>query len=95
VAVFNIISMMVMVVTDKTSEIAILRTMGLGESNIVKIFFYQGLIIGITGIVIGVILGLLLAVNIESIVAGLESFWASNSFQRIFSISIDFHQRYC
>jgi lipoprotein-releasing system permease protein len=73
VAVFNIISMMVMVVTDKTSEIAILRTMGLGESNIVKIFFYQGLIIGITGIVIGVILGLLLAVNIESIVAGLES----------------------
>ena len=72
VAVFNIISMMVMVVTDKTSEIAILRTMGLGESNIVKIFFYQGLIIGITGIVIGVILGLLLAVNIESIVAGLE-----------------------
>jgi len=73
VAVFNIISMMVMVVTDKTSEIAILRTMGLGESNIVKIFFYQGLIIGITGIVIGVILGLLLAFNIESIVAGLES----------------------
>jgi lipoprotein-releasing system permease protein len=73
VAVFNIISMMVMVVTDKTSEIAILRTMGLGESNIVKIFFYQGLIIGSMGIVIGVILGLLLAVNIESIVAGLES----------------------
>ena len=73
VAVFNIISIMVMVVTDKTSEIAILRTMGLSGSRIVRIFFYQGLIIGITGIVIGVILGLLLAVNIESIVAGLES----------------------
>ncbi|CAC9599619.1 Lipoprotein releasing system transmembrane protein LolC/LolE [uncultured Gammaproteobacteria bacterium] len=73
VAAFNIVSMMVMVVTDKTADIAILRTLGMTPKRIVKIFFYQGLTIGVVGIIIGLILGVLLSLNIENIVSGIES----------------------
>ena len=73
VAAFNIVSMMVMVVTDKKSDIAILRTIGMTPKRIVKIFFYQGLSIGLIGIVIGTVLGLLLALNIESVISGIET----------------------
>jgi len=73
VAAFNIISMMVMVVIDKTADIAILRTLGMTPKRIVKIFFYQGLTIGIAGIVIGLILGVLLSINIEVIISSIES----------------------
>ena len=69
VAAFNIVSMMVMVVTDKKSDIAILRTLGMTPKRIVKIFYYQGISIGLIGISIGTILGLLLAVNIESVIS--------------------------
>ncbi|MDC9726248.1 MAG: lipoprotein-releasing ABC transporter permease subunit [Candidatus Thioglobus sp.] len=73
VAAFNIVSMMVMVVTDKTADIAILRTLGMTPKRIVKVFFYQGLTIGIIGIVIGLMLGVLLALNIEAIVSSIET----------------------
>jgi lipoprotein-releasing system permease protein len=73
VAAFNIVSMMVMVVTDKKADIAILRTIGMTPKRIVKIFFYQGITIGVVGIVIGVILGVALSLNIESVVSGVES----------------------
>jgi len=73
VAAFNIVSMMVMVVTDKKSDIAILRTIGMTPKRIVKIFFYQGLSIGLIGIVVGTLLGLLLALNIESVISGIET----------------------
>ena len=73
VAAFNIVSMMVMVVTDKKSDIAILRTIGMTPKRIVKIFFYQGLSIGLIGIVVGTALGLLLALNIESVISGIET----------------------
>jgi len=73
VAAFNIVSMMIMVVTDKKSDIAILRTIGMTPNRIVKIFFYQGLSIGISGILLGVILGVILALNIEPLVSGIES----------------------
>ena len=72
VAAFNIVSMMVMVVTDKTADIAILRTLGMTPKRIVKVFFYQGLTIGIIGITVGIILGILLSFNIETIVSGIE-----------------------
>ena len=72
VAAFNIVSMMVMVVTDKTADIAILRTLGMSPKRIVKVFFYQGLTIGIIGITVGIILGILLSLNIETIVSGIE-----------------------
>ena len=73
VAAFNIVSMMVMVVTDKKSDIAILRTIGMTPKRIVKIFFYQGLSIGLIVIVVGTLLGLLLALNIESVISGIET----------------------
>ena len=73
IAAFNIVSMMVMVVTDKKSDIAILRTIGMTPKRIVKIFFYQGLSIGFIGIVVGTALGLLLALNIESVISGIET----------------------
>ena len=73
VAAFNIVSMMVMVVTDKKADIAILRTIGMTPKRIVRVFFYQGLTIGVVGIVVGVILGIVLSLNIESVVSSIES----------------------
>ncbi|WXU00266.1 MAG: Lipoprotein-releasing system transmembrane protein LolE [Catillopecten margaritatus gill symbiont] len=73
VAAFNVVSMMVMVVTDKKADIAILRTIGMTPKRIVKIFFYQGVTIGIIGIIVGVILGVALAFNIEAVIGGIES----------------------
>lgn len=72
VAMFNISSMMIMAVVDKRSDIAILRTLGMSVNRIVKIFFYQGLIIGTIGVVLGLILGVLLSLNIDSIISGIE-----------------------
>ncbi len=73
VAAFNIVSTLVMVVKDKQSDIAILRTIGARPSSILKIFITQGSVIGITGTLIGVVAGILLALNLESIVAFFES----------------------
>jgi len=72
VAAFNIISTLVMVVTDKQADIAILKTMGLGPRRIMGVFMVQGSLIGIIGTLLGVIGGVLLALNVESIVAGIE-----------------------
>jgi lipoprotein-releasing system permease protein len=72
VAVFNIVSTLVMVVTDKQSDIAILRTLGLSPAGVMKVFMIQGLIIGFVGALTGVVLGSLLALNAAEIVALLE-----------------------
>jgi len=72
VAVFNIVATMVMVVTEKQSDIAILRTLGASSTSIMWIFIVQGATIGILGLVTGVVLGVLLALNVESIVAAIE-----------------------
>ncbi len=72
VAAFNIISMLVMVVTDKQSDIAILKTMGAHAGAVMRIFVVQGSLIGIIGTVFGVIGGILLARNIATVVPFLE-----------------------
>lgn len=72
VAAFNIISTLVMVVKEKRADIAILRTQGGSPRDMLAIFMTQGSIIGIFGTVAGVALGLLIATNITTIVAGLE-----------------------
>lgn len=72
VAAFNIVSTMVMVVTDKQSEIAILRTLGMSPGGIMTVFMVQGTVIGVIGTVLGTTLGILLAINLESIVGGIE-----------------------
>ena len=61
VAVFNLLSSLVMVVTDKRSDIAILRTMGMSSKQVICIFIYQGFIIGVIGTIIGILLGILLS----------------------------------
>lgn len=73
VAAFNLVSTLVMTVTDKQADIAILRTMGASARMIQQIFFVQGLAIGILGSVIGVALGLLIACNIDVIVPFIEA----------------------
>jgi lipoprotein-releasing system permease protein len=73
VAAFNIVSTLVMVVKDKQSDIAILRTIGARPISILKIFMTQGSIVGITGTLAGVGLGMLLALNLEAIIGFFES----------------------
>lgn len=73
VAAFNIISTLVMVVRDKRSDIAILRTMGAKPNSILVTFAVQGTMIGLAGTLLGVALGVLLAVQLGPVVAGLES----------------------
>jgi len=72
VAAFNIVAMLVMVVTDKRTDIAILRTLGAAPRRVLGIFITQGLVIGWLGVALGVVLGLALALNVETIVPFLE-----------------------
>ena len=73
VAAFNVVSMLVMVVTDKQSDIAILRTFGVSSKSVMWIFIIQGSLIGIIGTILGVAGGLALALNLEVIVASVEA----------------------
>ena len=73
VAAFNIVSTLVMVVKEKEGDIAILRTLGSTPASITGIFMVQGTIIGFVGTMAGVALGLLIAVNTEVLVQGLEA----------------------
>jgi lipoprotein-releasing system permease protein len=72
VAAFNIISAQVMVVTDKQADIAILRTLGAARSSILAIFVIQGALVGLLGTVIGVTSGVLLALNIGTVLPFIE-----------------------
>lgn len=72
VAAFNIVSMLVMLVTDKQGDIAILRTLGMSPRSVMAIFMIQGSLIGVIGTVFGVILGVLLSTNIANIVPIIE-----------------------
>jgi lipoprotein-releasing system permease protein len=73
VAAFNIVSTMVMVVKDKRRDIAILRTFGSSPRSILSVFVVQGSLIGMLGIAGGLFLGVLIAVNLQGLVHGLES----------------------
>ena len=68
VAAFNIVSTLVMVVTDKRGDIAILRTLGASPGSIMRIFLISGTVIGLIGTLIGVAIGVLIASNVETIV---------------------------
>jgi len=73
VAAFNIVSTLVMVVTDKRADIAILRTLGLSPNKVMGIFFVQGVTSGVLGTIIGAVLGVLTALNISVIVPFIEN----------------------
>ena len=80
VASFNIVSSLIMLVKDKVQDIAILRTMGATQGMIMTIFFITGSIIGVTGILAGSALGILFALNIESIRQFIERLSGTNLF---------------
>lgn len=72
VAAFNIVSTLVMAVTDKQADIAILRTLGATPRSIMAIFMVQGSLIGVIGTLIGLVLGVGLALNVETVVPMIE-----------------------
>jgi lipoprotein-releasing system permease protein len=73
VAAFNLVSTLVMVVTDKLSDIAILRTLGASPATIMRVFIVQGAMIGLIGTALGIVGGVLLALNISKIVSSIEN----------------------
>lgn len=72
IAAFNVVSTLVMVVVDKQSDIAILRTLGVSNQQVMAIFMVQGSIIGIVGTLVGVVLGVILSLTVAKLVSGLE-----------------------
>jgi lipoprotein-releasing system permease protein len=83
VAAFNIISSLIMLVKDKTQDIAILRTMGIRRAGIIRIFFICGSMIGIIGTFAGVTLGVSFALNINQIKIFLESITETSLFNPV------------
>jgi lipoprotein-releasing system permease protein len=80
VALFNLVASLMMAVNDKESDIAILRTFGMDSSTIRRIFMIQGSIIGVTGTVVGAILGVLLSLNIDVVVPFVEKLMGRKIF---------------
>lgn len=72
VAMFNVVSTLVVIVTEKESDIAILRTLGVSPRSVMGIFMVQGAVVGVLGTMVGTICGVLLALNVETIVQWLE-----------------------
>jgi lipoprotein-releasing system permease protein len=72
IAAFNVVSTLMMVVVDKQSDIAVLRTLGISNRQVLSVFVIQGSIIGIIGTIIGVLAGVFLSLSIETIISSLE-----------------------
>lgn len=84
VAAFNIVSSLVMVVTDKKADIAILRTLGASPKTITRIFMVQGTIIGVIGTLSGAVLGVIMATSISSILGWINNALGLNLFASYF-----------
>ncbi|NTV50614.1 MAG: lipoprotein-releasing ABC transporter permease subunit [Geobacteraceae bacterium] len=82
VAAFGIASTLFMVVMDKTRDIAILKSMGATAASIMKIFVLEGLIIGVIGTALGVVSGLLIALNLEPIINTIQKITGQNFFSK-------------
>ena len=84
IAVLNIISGLIMLVKNKTRDIAILRTMGAGQGAVLRVFFMAGAAIGVSGAVAGLLIGALFATFIDQIQAGLEAIglhvWSADTY---------------
>jgi lipoprotein-releasing system permease protein len=72
VAAFNIVSTLVMVVTDKQGDIAIMRTLGMSPGAIMSVFMVQGFVIGVVGIILGTLLGIVFALTVTDVIAWVE-----------------------
>jgi len=73
VAAFNLVSSLVMLVTDKQADIAILRTLGMAPATVQRVFMIQGMVIGSVGVALGVVAGVLLTLNLDAVVDLVES----------------------
>lgn len=82
VAAFGIASTLFMVVMEKTRDIAILKTMGARSGSIMKIFVFEGLIIGVVGTILGVFSGLLISFNLEPIIDVIQKITGKNFFSK-------------
>ena len=78
VAMFNVVSTLVVVVTEKCADIAILRTLGASPRSIMGIFLAHGSVVGVVGTLVGTACGVLLALNVEPIVRGIESLFSTS-----------------
>lgn len=78
VAMFNVVSTLVVVVTEKRADIAILRTLGASPRSIMGIFLAHGSVVGIVGTLVGTACGILLALNVETIVHGIERLFSTS-----------------
>ena len=90
VAAFNIVSTLVMVVTDKRKDVAILRTLGFGARSVMTVFMVQGTLIGLIGTAIGGVVGVITAVNVETLVPFLESLFGIEFFPASVYVITDF-----
>ena len=90
VAAFNIVSTLVMIVTDKQSDVAILRTLGMSPASIMKVFMVQGSVIGIVGTLVGSVLGIITALNVETLIPAIEEFFNTELFPSSVYIISDF-----
>lgn len=80
VAAFNIVSTLVMIVTDKQPDIAILRTLGMSPGSIMKVFMVQGTVIGVVGTLLGAVFGVFTALNVKTLIPALENFFNTELF---------------
>ncbi|WP_168397332.1 lipoprotein-releasing ABC transporter permease subunit [Acinetobacter indicus] len=94
VAAFNIVSSLVMVVTDKKADIAILRTLGASPGTITRIFMVQGTVIGVIGTISGAILGIIFASSISGFIAWLNNVLGLNLFDAYFINYLPSHLRW-
>src|SRR3989344_336965 len=78
VAMFNVVSTLVVVVTEKRADIAILRTLGASPRTIMGIFLAHGSVVGVLGTLVGTVCGILLALNVETIVLGIERLFSTS-----------------
>lgn len=80
VAAFNIVTSLIMMITEKRADIAVLRTMGMSASGVVGIFMIQGTVIGVVGILIGAGLGIIVAQNLAAMVTAMERMMGAQIF---------------
>ena len=90
VAAFNIVSTLVMVVTDKQRDVAILRTLGFSARSVMAVFMVQGTLIGLIGTTIGAVVGVITALNVETLVPFLENLFRIEFFPASIYVISDF-----
>jgi len=90
VAAFNIVSTLVMIVTDKQPDVAILRTLGMSPGSVMKVFMVQGTVIGVVGTLLGAVLGVITALNVKTIIPAIENFFNTELFPVSVYVITDF-----